>query len=94
MGEFIFFIWGGILSFLKMLLGSAIICGIVGFFFFPALYVLVPLCILASAVEAFKGGKERAGEHQSKNNLKKLKKVFKEDELYEFDRAWKQASRR
>ncbi|MEA3321186.1 MAG: hypothetical protein U9Q88_14350 [Bacillota bacterium] len=93
MGKIIFFLWGGLITFLKMLLGSAIVCGIVGFFFFPALYVLVPLCLLASVVEAYKGGLERAGEHQSKINLKKLKKAFKEDELYEFDRAWKQASR-
>lgn len=87
-----------------MLLGSAIICAIVGFFFVPALYVLVPICLIATVVEAFKGGVERAGDYlydkkqrkqrrKGQKHIKKLKKAFSEDELYEFDNAWKQMSR-
>jgi hypothetical protein len=97
LGRILFFLWGFILSFLKMLLGSTIICAIVGFFFFPALYVLVPLCLIATVVEAFKGGVERAGDYlydkKQRKHIKKLKKAFSEDELYEFDNAWKQMSR-
>lgn len=84
-----------------MLIGSAIICAIVGFFFFPALYVLVPLFLIGTVVEAYKEGIERASDYLDdrriiKNNrkankqLKKLKRIFNEDELYEFDSAWKQ----
>lgn len=104
MGRIFFFLVGFVLAFLQMLLGAAVICGIVGFFFLPALYVLVPLCLISILIESFKGGMKRANNYaygkevsikdgKVRKQIYKLKGVFKEDELYEFDKAWKQMSR-
>ncbi|MEM5687298.1 hypothetical protein AAHB49_16365 [Bacillus cereus] len=54
MGRLLGFLWGFILSFFKLLFGSILLCVIVGFFFMPALYVLVPLSAIAIVVESFK----------------------------------------
>lgn len=104
MGRILFFLLGFILSTLKMLLGSAVICAIVGFIFLPALYVLIPLCIISIIIEGFKGGINRAGDYLSDKkhrkqqkkdhkHIKRLKRIFKEEELYEFDKAWQQTSK-
>lgn len=104
MGRIFFFLVGFVWTFLKMLIGAVVINAIVGFFFMPALYVLVPISIISIVVEAFKGGTERASEfaygkqlkkqsRKSQKQINKLKGIFKDDELFEFDKAWKQMSR-
>ncbi|MCU5379730.1 hypothetical protein OCA08_21590 [Bacillus cereus] len=102
MGRLLGFLWGFILSFFKLLFGSILLCVIVGFFFMPALYVLVPLSAIAIVVESFKEGVERAKGYQFdekqpgqdvQKHMRQLQRAFKEDELYEFDKAWKQMSR-
>lgn len=98
MGSIFHFIIGFLLEFLKMLVGSAVICAIVGFFYVPALYVLVPLFLLVAVIEAFKGGMARSSGYQvakkHRKHLRRMKKAFNEDELFEFDSAWRQMSGR
>lgn len=97
MGRIFFFLIGFILSFLKMLLGSVVICGIVGYFFPTALYVLIPLFLITIIVESFKDGIQRSREYgldrKERKYINRLRKAFKEDEMYEFDQAWRQMSR-
>lgn len=88
------------MEFFKMLIGSAVICGAVGYFYFKALYVLVPLFLITAIIESSKKGIEtsrvyaqegfiKKENRRKKRELKKLRKEFKEEELYEFDRSWR-----
>lgn len=83
-----FFIGFGV-EFLKMLIGSLIISGIIGYFYFKALYVIVPLFLLVALVEGTKNGVQVSRVYVERSRLKKLKKEFKSEELYEFDKSWR-----
>lgn len=97
MGRIFFFLEGFFSELVSMLLGSLVICVIVGFFFFPALYVLIPICLIIILIEAFKNGVESFNDYtvetNQKKHLKKLKRAFNEHELFEFDKAWKNIDR-
>ncbi len=82
-----FFI-GFFLEFFKMAFGSAIILGIVGYFYFKALYVLVPLFVLVALIEGAKKGVEVSQVHAERHRIRQLRKEFKTEELYEFDKSW------
>ncbi|MGN7385435.1 hypothetical protein [Sporosarcina sp. SAFN-015] len=89
-------------------LGLGLVSLILGFLFPPALFVVVPLGVIGLLISCFTEGKEMASDYLAakqankyrKRNIKaaerkkkKLRKVFDEHELFEFDRALREVNR-
>lgn len=93
MGKLLLFLKGFFSEMGKMLLGSIVIAAIVGYFYFSALYYVVPLLVLVTLIESVKSGinssKVYIPSPRQGRSIKKLKRTFNNHELFEFDKAWK-----
>lgn len=89
MNKLLGFFVGFAIEFFKILVGSLIISGIIGYFYFKALYVIVPLFLLVALVEGTKNGIQVSQVYVERSRLKKLRKEFRSEELYEFDKSWR-----